>query len=142
VAAEKGTIDGFIRPSELLISRKLYEVTKYVTDVDLGHDLFYVIMNQKSWDAQTPEVQKVLTDLSGDWAVDFTGKAWDKFDNEAEAEVKAKHGVEYITLSANEMARWKKLLAPIKNEYAAELEAKKLPGKKVLDALNNMAEKK
>jgi hypothetical protein len=40
------------------------------------------------------------------------------------------------------MARWKKLLAPIKNEYAAELEAKKLPGKKVLDALNNMAEKK
>ncbi len=41
-----------------------------------------------------------------------------------------------------EMARWTKLLAPIKNEYAAELEAKKLPGKKVLDALNKMAEKK
>jgi TRAP-type C4-dicarboxylate transport system substrate-binding protein len=145
VAAEKGTIDGFIRPSELLISRKLYEVTKYVTDVDLGHDLFYVIMNQKSWDSQTPDVQKVLTDLSGDWAVDFTGKAWDKFDTEAETEVKAKHGVEYITLSAKEMARWKKLLVPIKNEYAAELEAKKLPGlpgKKVLDVLNKMAEKK
>jgi len=31
VAAEKGVIDGFIRPSELLISRKLYEVAKYVT---------------------------------------------------------------------------------------------------------------
>jgi len=142
VAMEKGTIDGFIRPSELLISRKLYEVTKYVTDVDLGHDLFYVIMNQKSWDSQTPEVQKVLTDLSGEWAVDFTGKAWDKFDTEAEAEVKAKHGVEYITLSTAEMARWKSLLVPIKNEYAAELEAKKLPGKKVLDVLNKMAEKK
>lgn len=142
VAAEKGVIDGFIRPSELLISRKLYEVAKYVTDIDLGHDLFYVIMNQKSWDSQTPEVQKVLTDLSGTWAVDFTGKAWDKFDDEAEAEVKAKHGVEYITLSATEMARWTKLLVPIKNEYATELEAKKLPGKKVLDALNKMAEKK
>ena len=58
VAAEKGTIDGFVRPSELLISRKRYEVTKYVTDVDLRHDLFYVIMNQKGWDSQTPEVQK------------------------------------------------------------------------------------
>lgn len=142
VAAEKGVIDGFIRPSELLISRKLYEVAKYVTDIDLGHDLFYVIMNQKSWDAQTPEVQKVLTELSGSWAVDFTGKAWDKFDDEAEAEVKAKHGVEYITLSTTEMTRWTKLLAPIKNEYAAELEAKKLPGKKVLDALNKMAQQK
>jgi TRAP-type transport system periplasmic protein len=142
VAAEKGVIDGFIRPSELLISRKLYEVAKYVTDIDLGHDLFYVIMNQKSWDAQTPEVQKVLTELSGSWAVDFTGKAWDKFDDGAEAEVKAKHGVEYITLSTTEMARWTKLLAPIKNEYAAELEAKKLPGRKVLDALNKMAQQK
>ncbi len=142
VAAEKGVIDGFIRPSELLISRKLYEVAKYVTDIDLGHDLFYVIMNQKSWDSLKPEEQKVLTDLSGSWAVDFTGKAWDKFDNEAEAEVKAKHGVEYITLPAAEMAQWKKLLMPIKNEYATELEAKKLPGKKVLDTLNKMAEKK
>ncbi len=142
VAAEKGVIDGFIRPSELLISRKLYEVTKYVTDIDLGHDLFYVIMNQKSWDSLGPDAQKVFTELTGSWAVDFTGKAWDKFDTEAEADVKAKHGVEYIKLSNTEMAAWKKLLAPIKNDYAAELEGKKLPGKKVLDMLNKMAEKK
>lgn len=141
VAAEKGVIDGFIRQSELLISRKLYEVTKYVTNIDLGHDLFYVIMNQKSWDTLAPDVQKVFTELSGDWAVDFTGKAWDKFDDEVEAEVRAKHGVEYITLSSQEMAQWTKLLVPIKNEYAAELEAKKLAGKKVLDALNKLAGK-
>jgi TRAP-type C4-dicarboxylate transport system substrate-binding protein len=141
-AAEKGVIDGFVRPNELLVSRKLYEVTKYVTDIDLGHDVFYVIMNQKSWDSLTPENQKALTELSGDWAVDFTGKAQDKFDAEAAAEAKTKHGVEFITLSASESARWKKLLAPIKGDYAAELEAKKLAGKKILDALNKMAEKK
>ncbi len=141
-AAEKGTIDGFIRPSELLVSRKLYEVTKYVTDIDLGHDLFYVIMNQKTWDSLTPDAKKVFTELSGDWAVDFTGKAQDKYDKDAEIESKTRHGVEYITLPAPEAARWKKLLAPIKNEYAAELEAKKLPGKKVLDALNKMTEKR
>ena len=45
--------------------------------------------------------------------------------------MKAK-GIEFINLSAQEKAKWKKVLAPIGDEYAAELEAKKLPGKKIL----------
>ena len=54
-----------------------------MTEMDLGHDLFFVVINQKKWDSLPPDLQKVFTDLSGDWAVDFTGKAWDKFDKEA-----------------------------------------------------------
>jgi TRAP-type transport system periplasmic protein len=55
--------------------------------------------------------------------------------------VKAK-GIEFINLSAEEKAKWKKILAPIGDEYAAELEAKKLPGKKILAELRKLAEKK
>ena len=140
-AADKGVIDGFVRPVELLVSRKLVEVAKYVTDVDLGHDLFFIVMNQKKWDSLPPDVQKVLTELSGDWAVEFTGKAWDKFDQEAAVDVKAK-GIEFINMPNQELAKWRNLLAPIKDEYAADLEAKKLPGKKILDELKKLAEKK
>jgi TRAP-type C4-dicarboxylate transport system substrate-binding protein len=140
-AADKGVIDGFVRPAELLISRKFYEVAKWVTEVDLGHDLFYIAMNQKKFDSLPPDLQKVLTDLGGDWAVDFTCKAWDKFDTEARTESKAK-GMEFINLSAEEKARWKKIMAPIGDEYAAELEAKNLPGKKILEDLRKLAEKK
>jgi TRAP-type transport system periplasmic protein len=140
-AGDKGVIDGFVRPVELLVSRKLAEVAKYVTEVDLGHDLFFVVMNQKKWDSLPPDVQKVLTELSGDWAVDFTGKAWDKFDKEAETEVKAK-GIEFISLPAQEEAKWKKVMAPIGEEYASDLEAKKLPGKKIFGELKKLAEKK
>ena len=138
-AQEKGVIDGFVRPVELLVSRKLSEVTKYVTDVDLGHDTFFLVMNQKSWDKLPPDVQKAFGELTGDWAVDFTGKAWDKFDKDAEKEMKGK--VEFISLSSQELARWKKLLAPIKEEYAAELAAKKLPDKKIFDELRKLAQK-
>ena len=140
-AADKGVIDGFVRPVELLVSRKLAEVAKYVTDVDLGHDLFFIVMNQKKWDSLPPDAKKVLTELSGDWAVEFTGKAWDKFDQEAAADVKAK-GIEFISLPKQEEARWRKLISPIKDEYAADLEAKKLPGKKILEELKKLAEKK
>jgi len=137
-AADKGVIDGFVRPAELLISRKLGEVTKYVTDVDLGHDLFFVIMNQKKWDSLPPDVQKVFTELSGDWAVDFTGKEWDKFEAAATAEVKGK-GIEFYTPPKSEVERWTKALVPVQEEYAADVEAKKKPGKKVLEELRKFA---
>ena len=137
-AADKGVIDGFVRPVELLVARKLAEVAKYVTEVDLGHDLFFVVMNQKKWDSLSPDVQKVFNELSGEYMVDFSGKAWDKFDNEAATEVKGK-GIQFITLPAQEHAKWVARLTPIKDEYAKELEAKKLPGKKILDDLKKFA---
>jgi TRAP-type C4-dicarboxylate transport system substrate-binding protein len=141
VAQDKGVIDGHIRPSELLISRSFHEVTKYAIDVDLGHDLFFIAMNQNTFNKLPPDAQKVFDKLSGDWAVDFTGKEWDKFESDAEKQAKAK-GIEYISLTPQEMARWRKLLAPIQEEYAADLEAKKLPGKKILAELRKFGAKK
>ncbi len=141
VAQDKGVIDGHIRPSELLISRSFHEVTKYAINVDLGHDLFFIAMNQNTFNKLPPDAQKVFDKLSGDWAVDFTGKEWDQFESDAENQAKAK-GIEYISLSPQEMARWRKLLAPIQEEYAADLESKKLPGKKILEELRKFGAKK
>ena len=137
---EKGVIDGAALPSELLISRRLGEVSKYVTDIDLGHDTFFVVMNQKTWNKLPQDIQKVFEELSGDWAVDFTGKAWDGFDGEAETKMKAK-GFQYITLDPKEEARWKRALAPVREEYAAELEARGLPGKEILRKFEELAGK-
>lgn len=141
VAQDKGVIDGHVRPTELLISRSFHEVTKYAVDVDLGHDLFFIAMNSNTFNKLPPDVQKVFDGLSGDWAVDFTGKEWDKFDTEAETTAKGK-GVEYISLSPQEIARWRKLLVPIHEEYAAELESKKQPGKKILEEMRKFGAKK
>lgn len=129
---EKGVIDGVALPSEILVSRRLGEVAKYVTNIDLGHDAFFVVMNQAKWDALPPDIQKILTELSGDWAVDFTAKGWDKFDSEAE-EANKKSGIEYIDLTPEEKAKWREKLAPVKNDYAADLDKKGLPGTEVLN---------
>jgi hypothetical protein len=85
-------------------------------------------------------VQKVFEELSGDWAVDFTGKAQDKFDKEAQEEAIGK-GLELITLSPQEQARWRKTLIPVQEQYAAELDSKKLPGKKIAEELKRFLEK-
>jgi TRAP-type C4-dicarboxylate transport system substrate-binding protein len=98
-------------------------------------------MNANSFNKLPPDAQKVFDKLSGDGAVDFTGKEWDQVESDAENMAKAK-GVEYISLSPEEIARWRKLLVPIHEEYAAELGSKKLPGKKILEELKKFGEKK
>ena len=134
LSLEKGVIDGAALPVEILISRRLAEVTKYVIDIDLGHDTFYVIMNKDTWKRLSPDVQKVFEELSAEWAVDFTGKAWDKFDTEAQERV-ISMGIEFISLSDAEKTKWKELLGQVKNEYAAELDARNMPGTKLLNKL-------
>ncbi|MDX2445956.1 MAG: TRAP transporter substrate-binding protein [Desulfobacterales bacterium] len=140
LALEKGVLDGVIIGSDVLISRRIAEVSKYVTDMDLGHDTFFVVINNDTWDRLPKDVQTVMDSLSGDWAVDFTAKAWDKFDVEAKEKAMAQ-GIEFITLSPEEKARWKKLLSPIKATYAAEQDQKGLPGTEILNDLQGFQSK-
>ena len=132
LALEKGVIDGCTSDFEMAMSRRIYEVTKYMTtNLFIGHAQFYMIMNQGVWDGLPQDVKKVFEELTGDWAVEFYGKVRDEGEVESKAFV-AKQGVELIPLPPEELAKAKALVEPVKQEYAAELEAKGLPGKKAL----------
>lgn len=142
LALERGVLDGTAIPVEVLVSRKWAEVLKHVVgNTDLGHDAFAVVINIDTWKKLPLDVQKVINELSGQWASDFTGKEWDKFEVEAEKITKAKYGVKYTYLSKEELARWNKLLKPVKDKYAESLEAKGLPGRKVLEEALRLSEK-
>jgi TRAP-type C4-dicarboxylate transport system substrate-binding protein len=140
LALDKGVIDGCQSDFEMLISRRLYEVTKYmVTNLFIGHAQFYMIMNQGVWDSLPNNVKKVFEEVTGDWAVDFYGKTRDK-----QEEVNRKNAIEkgmtLIQLPHDEEVKAKALVAPVKDKYAADLEAKGLPGKKALAEFEKFAE--
>jgi TRAP-type transport system periplasmic protein len=99
-----------------------------------------VVMNQQKWDSLPADVKKIFEELTGDWAVEFSGKTRDKEEKEAGDAAKAK-GVEFIFPSAEEMAKIQKAVLPVKDAYAAELEAKKLPGKKVLEEIKKLGDR-
>jgi len=48
-------------------------------------------------------------------------------------------GIEFYAPPQQELERWKKALVPVQDEYAADVEAKKKPGKKVLEELRKFA---
>jgi len=141
LALDKGVIDGCFADFEIYTSRRFYEVTKYITtNLYMNHTPFYVIMNQNVWNSLPADVKKVFEELSGEWAVEFYGKIRDEEELAAKKKAQEK-GTELIMLSSEDVAKAKKLVEPVKEAVAAELEAKGLPGKKVLQELQSYAKK-
>ncbi len=138
LALEKGVIDGAIADNEIFVSRKFVDISKYFTELDITQVAFYVVMNQQKWESLPPEVKKVLEELSGGWAVEFSGKIRDKEEKEAEEVAKAK-GTTYIRFSDAEKEKIAGILAPVKEKYVSDLEAKGLPGRKVMQELVKFA---
>jgi carboxylesterase type B len=54
---------------------------------------------------------------------------------------KKEHKVEFITLSAEEKAKWSAKAAPLVDEYIKKMEAAKLPGKEIVEDAKKLTEK-
>lgn len=133
-ALERGVVDAAMASNEIAVSRKFTEVCKYFNEIDTCSVPFYVIMNQKKWDSLPEDVKKVFEELTGDFAAEFTGRMRDKEEVEAGKQARQK-GVEFFTPAAAELEKIRNLVEPVKEAYASELDAKGLPGKKVLQEL-------
>ena len=138
MSLEKGIIDGGFADNEITVSRKLDEVIKYITNIEMLQPNFVFIMNQGVWDRLPADVKKVFDELSGEYMVEFTGKIRDEKEQEARSVIEGK-GIEYIELPPAEKAKARELLMPVQNEYAAELEKKGLPGNRVLQELKKFS---
>ncbi|HEU5320378.1 MAG TPA: TRAP transporter substrate-binding protein [Methylomirabilota bacterium] len=133
-ALERGVVDGTIFPWEAIAGFKLAELLRHHTVANLYVTSFFFGMNQKKYDGLPPDLRKVIDDLSGAWAAEFTGAAWDK--NEEEG-IAAARGVraQIHALTADERQRWQARLKPVEDEWLTAMQAKGLPGRQALQDL-------
>ena len=82
--------------------------------------------------AQRAEV--LIDELSGAWGAEFTGTAWDRNENDG-IEAAKKAGATIYTVPLEERQRWAARLTAIEDEWLANMEAKKLPGRQLLSDL-------
>jgi len=120
-AISKGVIDGVFTPYETLRTFKFAEVAKYVTNTGFIGPCypFYVVMNKKSYGKLPPDLKEILDTLAGEYkerfalmwnGIEFPGKAFGQ-----------DQGVEYIQLSAEEVARWEEAVQPVIENYIKEM---------------------
>jgi TRAP-type transport system periplasmic protein len=72
-ALERGTVDAAMTGSYPAFSIKLFEVAKYIVDVNHGPNSGVLVVSKKSWDKLTPDQQQTLRKL-GD---EFSQRGWE-----------------------------------------------------------------
>jgi TRAP-type C4-dicarboxylate transport system substrate-binding protein len=116
-ALKKGVVEGTFGPMEVLKGWKQAEVVKYTTECySIGYTTtFFVVMNLDKWNALPADMKKIFDEVS-DKYTDVHGKVWDKTDQEGR-KYALSLGNEFITLSDEESARWRKAVEPVINDY-------------------------
>jgi len=96
-ALEKGVVDAAAWTSIGLMDLKWDKFMKYRIDPEFYNTDIGVIFNKDSWDALTPESQKVIQDVVIEWEA----KSWEdrQKDKTADAEELTKRGMEFVSMS-------------------------------------------
>jgi TRAP-type C4-dicarboxylate transport system substrate-binding protein len=132
----KGIVKGSISSLDVLKGFRQAEVVKCVTLTYFHVAPFFVSMNMEKWNSLPQEIQKVFDDVSKEY-IDIAGDVWDKASN-AGLDYARKEGLEIITLTSEEKARWHAAYKPLREEYINEMAKKGLPGKAFIGEIERL----
>lgn len=111
-ALSRGLVEGTWVPWTIMRPFRLYEVTKYHTEVVMSPVLFVMTMNKKKYESLPADLRKAIDDSTGIALAKRLGKMWDEDEKPGRA-IAVKKGDEIIKLSASETERWKKATQPV-----------------------------
>jgi TRAP-type C4-dicarboxylate transport system substrate-binding protein len=119
---------------------KFAETCKYVTMTDTVIYPFAVVMNMDSWNKLPADVQKVMDDLRVEQS-EWTGTYMDNHVKAAMEWAKTEQGVEVITLSAEEKAKWDAQLMPLTEKWISEAQGKGVPSDAIVNDIKSLIKK-
>src|SRR3954462_2629023 len=109
---QTGVVDGSENTPSNMYTQKHHEVQKYLTLSDHGYIGYAVIANKKFWDGLPadvkPQLEKAMADSTA-YANEISGKE----NEEALAEMKKSGKIEFISLTPEQKAAWKKAIEPV-----------------------------
>ncbi len=121
----KNIIDGVMLPYETILTFRLGEVTKNVTEIwPLGQVYtFYIVMNNKKWDQLTPDLQNTITEyVQGGFSKKLT-TMWNDIDISGYKYVR-ESGYSITELSQDELVAWNKLSDKVIEDYVNSMVSK------------------
>lgn len=139
IALEKGIVDGTLLLQEGVVAFKLNDMVKHTVDVNLTLFSGFVQMNWDYWNSLPADLQKIVMEVSDAHNVKV-GKAVDESEAVCAGVLKDTGG-EIYTLPPDEEARWLNALQPMLGEWVAQIDAKGMPGQKILDEVMEVAKK-
>lgn len=144
-AVNKGVIDGFVLPWEVIPSVRLHEMVKFHTETPdnrpaLYTSVFVLAMNLAKYNSLPADLKAVIDRHSGAVLSAAAGKTWDaaRAPGRKPAE---ERGNTFYTLPAEEVDNWIKASAPLYDDWVAAMDKAGLPGKQMLEDARAMIAK-
>ncbi|RKL67073.1 hypothetical protein CR203_11195 [Salipaludibacillus neizhouensis] len=138
-AMQRGVIDGGVLPVAAIADFNIYDVVDYVTIGNFNTSLFYVFMNQSSWDSISPEDQKIIEGLSGEQMARQSGEAFDTQREDA-YDKSIEEGIEFYELEEAELARFREASEVVTERWLGDMEAKGVDGQAIIDEAHKLME--
>lgn len=128
---QRGLTEGDCMDFFMMTDYKIYEVVKYLYPININRAVTSVFcIHNDSWNAIPEDIQKIMLEEA---------VAAEKWECQMEAQWMEENfkiwrnaGVKIGTLSEEEVVKWAELIKNHPQNWANELEAKGLPGKKVI----------
>ena len=131
-ALNKGVIDGTPFPYTAIGSFRLFDVTKYHTEVNITNATFGLIMNEGKYNGLSSAAKGCVDKHSGQWFGDWASNLIDTQNAKMRVQVENTPGHEITVASDSVLAEYKKILAPIESDWLSEMKGKGLDGDAVL----------
>jgi TRAP-type transport system periplasmic protein len=133
----KGTVSGSILPYEIAPAVKMQDLTDYFTTLAppqprLSTAIFTFLMNKKKYESLPPDLKKVIDDNSGAKLAPVAIEIWDRIELDGEKAMRAKSKNKFVSLSAEETAKFKKTVQPVFDRFKKLLDESGDKGEKVL----------
>jgi len=112
------------------------EALPYVVETPMGIAPYMMAMNLDKWNSLPADIKKIMEGLGGGNIIDTLDTEDVAIANQAKKDALAAYKLTPVTLTPAELDRWVKALAPLQTQFAADLDAKGLPGTKVVQDFN------
>lgn len=119
-ALENKAVDGQENPYAVILSSKLYEVNKFVSETNHVYATNPIQISKRFWEKLTPAEQKLLQDAATE-AQNYQRVASREVSSKAVAELKAK-GMVHNEIPAAEQARMRAAVKAVHDKFAAAYE--------------------
>ena len=132
MSMEKGVIDGWNMAMNAVALLGLQEVTKYYTQTSFFAGPIVTVMNLRTWNSLSPDIQKQINSVNTIETAMEVGKIADGL-AQKDREMAMNSNGEYITLAPEERARWQKVAESLWDKEVAILDSRGLPGRALLN---------
>jgi len=133
----KGTVNGSILPYEIAPAVKMQDLTDYFTTLAppqprLSTAIFTFLMNKQKYESLPPDLKKVIDDNSGRNLAPTAIETWDRIELDGEKVMRSNPKNKFVQLSAEETAKFKKLVQPVFDRFKKLLDDGGDDGAKIL----------